>query len=449
MLPNRMTAASDLDGLATELGAADRQMLWHPYTPMPSASPSLPVAGARGARLELVDGRTLIDGMSSWWCTVHGYRHPHIDAAITGQLERMAHVMFGGLTHEPAIRLAERLLARAPAGLEHVFFADSGSVSVEVAIKMAVQFWQGRGRPARRRFLAFRGGYHGDTLGAMALCDPERGMHRLMRGVVANHLFADRPPGGFAADLDDAWSTRTEALVAAHADELAAIVVEPVVQGAGGMHFYAPAYVEFLRELADRHALLLILDEIATGFGRTGAFFAADHADVAPDIMCVGKALTGGYLTLAATLCTADVAKAITSSPAGALMHGPTFMANPLACAAALASLDVLDEGHWRDDVKRIEAGLTAGLAAAASLPEVVNVRALGAIGVIQLTEPIDVQAATAAAVAHGVWLRPFADLVYTMPPYIATDDEVRAIASAAVIAAIAGARGSRSRQVR
>jgi adenosylmethionine-8-amino-7-oxononanoate aminotransferase len=310
---------------------------------------------------------------------------------------------------------------------------------------MAVQFWQGRGRPARRRFLAFRGGYHGDTLGAMALCDPERGMHRLMRGVVANHLFADRPPGGFTADLDDGWSARTEALVAAHADELAAIVVEPVVQGAGGMHFYAPAYVEFLRGLADRHALLLILDEIATGFGRTGAFFAADHADVAPDIMCVGKALTGGYLTLAATLCTADVAEAVTSSPAGALMHGPTFMGNPLACAAALASLDVLEEGHWRHDVQRIQAGLTDGLAAAATLPEVVDVRALGAIGVIQLAEPIDVPAATAAAVAHGVWLRPFADLVYTMPPYIATDDEVRAIASAAVLAAIAGARGSQS----
>lgn len=384
-------------------------------------------------RLRLADGLELIDGMSSWWCAIHGYRHPVLDEAVRGQLERMAHVMFGGLTHEPAVRLAEHLLEIAPAGLDRVFFADSGSVSVEVAIKMALQYQRALGHPERTRLLTIRGGYHGDTFGAMAVCDPIGGMHSLFAGVLADHVFAERPPAGFDAPLDKEWAERLAKLFERHANELAAVIVEPVVQGAGGMRFYSPACISVLRGLCDRYELLLLLDEIATGFGRTGALFASEHADVAPDIMCVGKALTGGYLTLAATLCTSKVAEAISAGEGGALMHGPTFMANPLACSVALASLGLLADGAWREDVARIEVGLRTGLAPARELPGVVDVRVLGAIGVVQLDHPVDLPAATAAAIERGVWLRPFRDLVYAMPPYVVGDDDLARITAAMV----------------
>jgi adenosylmethionine---8-amino-7-oxononanoate aminotransferase len=405
---------------------ADRRHVWHPYGPMPGRAEPLPVVGAEGVRLRLAGGRELVDGMASWWCAIHGYRHPALDAAVRDQLGRMAHVMFGGLTHAGAIELARRLVAITPDGLEHVFFADSGSVSVEVAIKMCLQ-----ARPGRRRLITVRGGYHGDTFGAMAICDPEGGMHRLWRGALAEHVFADRPP----RVLDDAYAAHLTGVVERHAAECAAVVVEPVLQGAGGMWAYDPAVLGLLRELCDAHDLLLVFDEIATGFGRTGALFAAGHAGVAPDVLCVGKALTGGYLTLAAALCTPAVAGALEG---GALMHGPTFMANPLACAVALASTALLLEGDWAADVARIEAGLRAGLAPAREVPGVTDVRVLGAVGVVQLDRPVDVAAATAAAVERGVWLRPFRDLVYTMPPYVTADADVAAIADAVVAAAAA-----------
>jgi adenosylmethionine-8-amino-7-oxononanoate aminotransferase len=418
-----------------ELSELDRRHVWHPYSPLPGERP-LPVVSADGVRLRLADGRELIDGMSSWWCAIHGYRHPALDAAAREQLERMAHVMFGGLTHEPAVRLAERLVEITPDGLQHVFFADSGSVSVEVAIKMALQYQRAVGYPERSRLLTIRGGYHGDTFGAMAVCDPVGGMHSMFTDVLAEHVFAERPPDGFDAPPDEAWTERVTALFARHAHELAAVIVEPVVQGAGGMRFHSPAYVSLLRSLCDKHELLLLLDEIATGFGRTGAMFACQHAQTAPDIMCVGKALTGGYMTLAATLCTSKVADAISAGEGGALMHGPTFMANPLACSVALASLDLLAGGFWRDDVARIEAGLREGLSPARDMPGVADVRVLGAIGVVQLDRVVDIGAATATAVEHGVWLRPFRDLIYTMPPYVIGEDDLACITRAVVAAA-------------
>jgi adenosylmethionine-8-amino-7-oxononanoate aminotransferase len=387
-------------------------------------------------RLRLADGRELIDGMSSWWCAIHGYRHPALDAAVRKQLERMAHVMFGGLTHEPAVNLAERLVEISPDGLEHVFFADSGSVSVEVAIKMALQYQRAVGHPERSRLLTIRGGYHGDTFGAMAVCDPVGGMHSMFSDMLTKHVFAERPPDGFDAPLDEAWAVGVSELLAAHAHELAAVIVEPVVQGAGGMRFHSPAYVSLLRGLCDKHELLLLLDEIATGFGRTGSMFACEHTQVAPDIMCVGKALTGGYMTLAATLCTGEVAQAISAGEGGALMHGPTFMANPLACSVALASLDLLADGGWSEDVARIERGLRAGLEPARKLSGVLDVRVLGAIGVVQLEHEVDLAAATATAVEHGVWLRPFRDLIYTMPPYVIGEGDLDRVASAVIAAA-------------
>jgi adenosylmethionine-8-amino-7-oxononanoate aminotransferase len=416
--------------------------VWHPYGTLPAAMPSLPVASAEGVRLKLADGRELIDGMASWWCAIHGYRHPVLDEAARTQLGQMAHVMFGGLTHEPAVRLAERLVELAPAGLERVFLADSGSVSVEVAIKMCLQFQRALGRTGRTRLLTVRGGYHGDTFGAMAVCDPVGGMHNLFAGVLAEHVFAERPPDGFDSALDERWAANVGELVARHSDELAAIVVEPVVQGAGGMRFHAPACVALLRRLCDEHGLLLVLDEIATGFGRSGAMFACEHAGVSPDVMCLGKALTGGYLTLAATLCTRSVAEAVSEGEGGGLMHGPTFMANPLACAVALASLEVLeDDGDpgWRRRVGSIERGLRAGLDPARELAGVKDVRVLGAIGVVELERDVDVAAATAVAVQQGVWLRPFRDLVYTMPPYVIDEADLTALTAALVDAARAG----------
>jgi adenosylmethionine---8-amino-7-oxononanoate aminotransferase len=403
--------------------------------------PSLPVVSAEGVRLKLADGRELIDGMASWWCAIHGYRNPVLDDAISGQLGRMSHVMFGGLTHEPAVRLAARLSEMAPEGLERVFFADSGSVSVEVAIKICLQYQRARGRPGRTRLLTVRGGYHGDTFGAMAVCDPVGGMHRLFTGVLAEHVFAERPPDGFHGGLDAHWAEHVSELLAAHAHELAAVILEPVLQGAGGMRMHAPESVALLRALCDEHGLLLVLDEIATGFGRTGAMFACEHAGVSPDVMCVGKALTGGYMTLAATLCTPAVALAVSEGEGGGLMHGPTFMANPLACAAALASLQLLEDGDWRDRVAAIEGGLREGLEPARELPGVRDVRVLGAVGVLELDQPVDVAAATATAVERGVWLRPFRELIYAMPPYITGAEDLDRITTA-MLAAAASAQG-------
>ncbi len=419
--------------------AADRAHLWHPYASMTAPGPVYPVVGARGVRLELADGREVIDGMSSWWAAIHGYRHPVLDAAVRDQLGRMAHVMFGGLTHPGAVGLAQRLVAMTGDGLEHVFLSDSGSVSVEVAIKMAIQYWRAQGTP-RHRLLTVRGGYHGDTFATMAVCDPVGGMHHLFAGALPQHLFAPRPPDSSDSwanpDLDPAWYATTEALLAEHAGEVAAVIIEPVVQGAGGMRFHSPAYVRALRALCDAHAVLLILDEIATGFGRTGPLFAHLGAGVVPDILCLGKAMTGGYLSMAATLCTPEVARGVCAGEAGALMHGPTFLANPQAAAVACASLDLLTGRDWAGEVAGIEAGLRAGLAPAAELPGVADVRVLGAIGVIETVGAVDVPAVTETALAHGVWLRPFRNLIYAMPPYVTSTEDVGRIATAMVTAA-------------
>jgi adenosylmethionine-8-amino-7-oxononanoate aminotransferase len=418
-----------------ELLALDKAHVWHPYGPMPGAGSPLLVESASGVLLRLADGRELVDGMSSWWAAIHGYRHPVLDAAVRDQLGRMSHVMFGGLTHEPAVRLATRLVEITPEPLRHVFLADSGSVSVEVAIKMCLQYWRSAGRSEKRRLMTWRGGYHGDTFHPMSVCDPDGGMHSLWRGVLPEQVFADVPP----ADYDESYVDHLAKVVESHAHELAAIIVEPVVQGAGGMRFHDPAYLRILRELADEHEILLVFDEIATGFGRTGRLWAADHAGVSPDVMCVGKALTGGYLTMAAALCTSEVATVVSRGDRPVLAHGPTFMGNPLSSAVANASIDLLLSQDWQAEIGRIESGLRAGLAPAVDVPGVRDVRVLGAIGVVRLDHAVDVAAATAAAVAKGAWLRPFRDLIYTMPPYICTNDELASISEATVAAARAG----------
>jgi adenosylmethionine---8-amino-7-oxononanoate aminotransferase len=419
----------------TALLESDRRHVWHPYGPMPAPAPALPVVSASGVRLHLADGRSVVDGMSSWWAAVHGYAHPVLDAAVREQLGAMSHVMFGGLTHAPAVELARLLVEVTPAGLEHVFLADSGSVSVEVAIKMCLQYQRARGRPEKHRLMTWRGGYHGDTFGAMSVCDPDGGMHSLWRDVLPQQVFASAPPAGF----ETAYVAELAELVETHADELAAVIVEPVVQGAGGMRFHDPRYLHVLRELCLAHDVLLVFDEIATGFGRTGELFAADHAGVAPDVLCVGKALTGGYLTMAAALCTAEVARGISAGAGGALMHGPTYMGNPLAAAVARASVGLLLERDWRAEVGGIADALRAGLAPLRDAAGVADVRVLGGIGVVQLDHPVDVAAATAAALAAGVLLRPFRDLVYTMPPYVCTPDDLAAIAAGVRAAATAG----------
>ncbi|WP_236703904.1 adenosylmethionine--8-amino-7-oxononanoate transaminase [Lentzea aerocolonigenes] len=399
---------------------------------MPGTREPLLVSEASGVRLTLADGRELVDGMSSWWAAIHGYRHPVLDEAVTSQLGRMSHVMFGGLTHEPAIRLSAKLVEITPEPLQHVFLCDSGSVSVEVAAKMCMQYWRSLGRPEKRRMLTWRGGYHGDTFTPMSVCDPVGGMHSLWRGILPEQVFVDSPP----AELDTAYIQHVADTIEQHAHELAAIIVEPVVQGAGGMRFHDPRYLHVLRELAYTHDVLLVFDEIATGFGRTGELFAADHANVSPDVMCLGKSLTGGYLSMAATLCTSRVADGISKGEVPVLAHGPTFMGNPLASAVSLASIDLLLSQDWKREVKRIETGLTNGLAPARALPGVRDVRVLGAIGVVQLHEPVDMARATKAAVDAGVWLRPFRDLIYTMPPFISTDDDVATICQGVIAAA-------------
>ena len=432
-----------MEGGVDRLLGLDRRHVWHPYASMPGVHDLRFVESAEGVRLRTVDGdgnrRELIDGMSSWWAAIWGYRHPALDAAAHAQIDTMSHVMFGGLTHEPAIELATRLVDLSPNGLEHVFLCDSGSVSVEVAIKMSLQYWRSVGMPAKRRLLTWRGGYHGDTFHPMSVCDPDGGMHALWRGVLPEQVFADAPPGGFDDEPDPAYVESLADLVEQHADDLAAIVVEPVVQGAGGMRFHSPAYLRAWRDLADEHDVLLVFEEIATGWGRSGAMFAADHAGVSPDVMCVGKALTGGYLSMAATLCTPRVAEGISQGDVPVLAHGPTFMGNPLAAAVANASLGLLGTVDWRGEVARIEAGLRAGLAPAREIPGVRDVRVLGAIGVVELDHDVDIAAATAAAVETGVWLRPFRNLVYTMPPYVTADLDVATICRAVVAAAQAG----------
>jgi adenosylmethionine-8-amino-7-oxononanoate aminotransferase len=419
-----------------EISAIDAAHVWHPYSTIGGeALPPVVAVGAHGAWLTVVqDGRPVdvLDAMASWWTAIHGHGHPALDAAITAQLATMNHVMFGGLTHEPAARLAQLLVEVTPAGLDTVFFSDSGSVSVEVATKMALQYWRSRHRPGKHRLMTWRGGYHGDTFTPMSVCDPDGGMHSMWSDVLVRQLFAPPVP----AHYDPAYSAAFERQLAEHADELAAVIVEPVVQGAGGMRFHDPRYLTDLRAICDRHDVLLIFDEIATGFGRTGEMFAADHAGVRPDVMCVGKGLTGGYITLAATLCTTEIARTISSGAAGALMHGPTFMANPLACAVGVASVELLLAGDWRGRVREIESGLRAGLEPARDLANVVDVRVLGAIGVVQVDRPVDMAVSTAAALRHGVWLRPFRDLVYVMPPYICTAAEVDQITAAMVAVA-------------
>jgi adenosylmethionine-8-amino-7-oxononanoate aminotransferase len=426
----------------------DRETLWHPYAPASADLPLWEVEAADGVRLQLraEDGtrHEVVDAMSSWWSVIHGYRNPVLDTAAKRQLESFSHVMFGGLTHAPAVELAERLVDMAPAApgkqrLERAFLADSGSVAVEVALKLAVQFQTASGHPQRQRFLSIRGGYHGDTFAAMGVCDPVDGMHSAFPGQLAGNVFAPRPPAAASASPESvqAWAAGLADIAAAHSGQLAAIIVEPVLQGAGGMHTYPAECLSVLRQLADQYGMLLIFDEIATGFGRTGELFAADHAGLVPDIMCVGKALTGGYLTLASMLCTADVAATVSNGTAGALLHGPTFMGNPLACAVANASLGIINDGAWRADVARIGAGLESGLAAALDLASVREVRTIGAVGVIELHDAVDVAAVTAAAIRHGVWVRPFRNLVYTMPPYISTVEDIERIA-AGMTAAVA-----------
>ena len=396
----------------------DRQHIWHPYTSMLSPLPVYPIVRADGCELELEDGRKLIDGTASRWSAVHGYNHPRLNQAISSQLSQMAHVMFGGITHQPAVALCQQLLKMVPANLSKVFLADSGSIAVEVALKMALQYWQGVGQTQKTRLVSLRKGYHGDTFAAMAVCDPHDSMHSMFSQLLPQHDFLPAPQSAFAGPFDDNDLTPLRDLLRRSANDIAAIILEPIVQGYGGMRFYHPDYLRGVRELCDQYQVLLIADEIATGFGRSGKLFACEHAAINPDILCLGKALSGGYLTLAATLCSDEIARGISLSAAGGLMHGPTFMANPLACAVALESISIIAEGHWQQQVAAIEQQLSAELAPCAKLAAVKQVRVLGAIGVLEMRQKVDVAKLQAEFVERGVWIRPFNNLIYIMPPF-------------------------------
>ena len=415
----------------------DKNHIWHPYSSMLNPAKMVPVVSAKGVRLTLADGSELIDGMSSWWSAIHGYNHPTLNTAATNQLNTMSHVMFGGITHPAAAALGKRLVDLTPAPLTKVFISDSGSVAVEVAIKMALQYWYSIGNQHKTRLLALRSGYHGDTFGAMATCDPVTGMHHLFNKVLPSHLFVESPQTAFGENASDDDMADITATLQEHHQELAAVIVEPIVQGAGGMRFYGGDYLKRLRALCDEYDVLLIHDEIATGFGRTGKLFACEHANISPDIMCVGKALTGGYLSLAATLCSDRIAEGICNGEAGVFMHGPTFMGNPLACSIANASIDLLLADDWQGNIQRIERILNQELACAAQLTSVANVRCLGAIGVIELKNNVDMASIQARFIDKGIWMRPFGKLVYTMPPYIISDDDLRYLCQQ-IVAAVA-----------
>ncbi|TVZ38521.1 adenosylmethionine-8-amino-7-oxononanoate aminotransferase [Alteromonadaceae bacterium 2753L.S.0a.02] len=412
----------------SDLLAIDARHVWHPYASIHSSVPVFAVERCEGAELILQNGTRLIDGMASWWSVIHGYNHPELNNAVTQQMSRMAHVMFGGLTHEPAVTLAKKLVDITPRPLNRVFFCDSGSVAVEVALKMALQYWQARGQKEKKTLLSFRNGYHGDTFGAMSVCDPVTGMHSLFKGFIPEQHFANAPPSGFDAPCDAGSLAEAREILHRHHREIAAVIIEPIVQGAGGMRFYSPTFLAELRKLCDEFAVLLIADEIATGLGRTGKLFACEHADISPDIMCLGKTLTAGYLTLAATLCSDDIAEIICGGDAGCFMHGPTYMANPLACSVALKNIEMLLQSDWQTNIKRIETRLESGLEPCKKLLSVAEVRTLGAIGVIELRQPVDMAAIETAFVSAGIWLRPFGKLVYMMPPYIISDAQLKTL---------------------
>lgn len=411
----------------------DQEHIWHPYSAMKSDLPVYTVKSAEGVRLKLDDGRELIDGMSSWWCMIHGYNHPEMNAALESQLKKMSHVMFGGLTHTPAIELTNQLIDITPEPLQNIFYSDSGSVAVEVAMKMAIQYWHAKDKPEKQRFISLRSAYHGDTFAAMSVSDPETGMHNLFKDCLTKHFFVNQPVSRFGETCNKEDITQLEDTLKKYSSQVAALILEPIVQGAGGMWFYSADYLKKAKELCEKYNVLLILDEIATGFGRTGKLFACEHADISPDIMCIGKALTGGYLTLAATMTTNEISNTIDNGQPGVFMHGPTFMANPLACAAALTSIKLLLKSNWENNIKHIQQQMEEGLKICRTYENVKEVRVLGAIGVVEMKQAVDMKKMTEDFVEAGVWVRPFGKLVYLMPPFVINDTDLTQLINAVV----------------